>query len=56
MEMVIYLNGYPMGEAISGCEFIGEAWVNTQELADMLEVSCALVSAETGEVIALWEP
>ena len=55
MEMVIYLNGYPMGGAISGCEFIGEAWVKAQELADMLEVSCALVSAETGEVIALWE-
>ena len=56
MEMVIYLNGYPMGGAISGCEFVGEALVKAQELAEMLEVSCALVSAETGEVIALWEP
>lgn len=56
MEMMIHVNGYPMGEPISGCEFIGEAWVKAQELADMLEVSCALVSAETGEVIALWEP
>ena len=56
MEMMIYVNGYPMGGAISGCEFIGEAWVKAQELAEMLDVSCALVSAETGEIIALWEP
>lgn len=56
MEMVIYLNGYPMGEAISGCEFVGEVWAKVQELAEMLEVSYALVSAETGEVIAWWEP
>lgn len=56
MEMIIYVNGYPMGGAISGCEYIGEAWVKAQELAEMLDVSCALVSAETGEVIAWWEP
>ena len=56
MAMLIYVNGYPMGNAISGCEFIGEAWVKAQELAEMLDSSCALVNAETGEVIAWWEP
>lgn len=56
MKMLIYVNGYPMGKAISGCEFIGEAWVKAQELAEMLDVSCSLTSAETGEVIAWWEP
>ena len=56
MAMLIYVNGKQIGNAISGCEFIGEAWVKAQELAEMLEVSCALVNAETGEVIAWWEP
>ena len=56
MAMLIYVNGKQIGGAISGCEFIGEAWVKAQDLAEMLDVSCALVSAETGEVIALWEP
>ena len=56
MEMMIYVNGKQIGGAISGCEFIGEAWVKAQELAEILDVSCALVSAETGEVIAWWEP
>lgn len=56
MEMRIYLNGYPMGDVLSGCDFIGDAWVRAQELAEMLNMSCALVSAETGEVIAWWEP
>ena len=56
MAMLIYVNGKQIGGAISGCEYIGEAWVKAQELAEMLDVSCALVSAETGEVIALWEP
>ena len=56
MEMMIYVDGKQIGEIISGCEYIGEAWVKAQELAEMLDVSCALVSAETGEVIAWWEP
>ena len=56
MEMMIYVNGKQIGGIISGCEFIGEAWVKAQELAKMLDVSCALVNAETGEVIAYWEP
>ena len=56
MEMIIYLNGYPMGEAINGCELIGEAWVKAQELAETLNLSCALISAETGEVMVWWEP
>lgn len=56
MRMLIYVNGHQIGGAISGCEYIGEAWVKAQELAEMLDVSCALVSAETGEVIAWWEP
>lgn len=56
MAMMIYVDGKQIGEIISGCEFIGEAWVKAQELAEMLDVSCALVSAETGEVIAWWEP
>lgn len=56
MEMFIYVNGKQIGDAISGCEYIGDAWVKAQELAEALDVSCALVSAETGEVIAWWEP
>lgn len=56
MKFYIYVNGQCMGNAISGCEFVGEAWVKAQELAEMLDVSCALVNAETGEVIAWWEP
>ena len=56
MAMLIYVNGHKIGGAISGCEYIGEAWVKAQELAEILDVSCALVSAETGEVIAWWEP
>lgn len=56
MQMMIYLDGKQIGGIISGCDFIGSAWVQAQELAEMLDVSCALVSAETGEVIAWWEP
>ena len=56
MRMLIYVNGHQIGNAIAGCEYIGEAWVKAQELAEMLDVSCALVNAETGEVIAWWEP
>ena len=55
MEMHIYINGRYIGEA-SGCEAIGEAWVQAQRLAEMLDASCALVSAETGEVLVWWEP
>ena len=56
MAMLIYVNGLQIGNAICGGEYIGEAWVKAQELAEMLDVSCAFGSAETGEVIALWEP
>ena len=56
MEMLIYVNGYRISNVVSGCDFIGDAWVQAQQLAEMLNVSCALVSAETGEVIAWWEP
>ena len=56
MEMLIYVDRKQIGGAISGCEFIGEAWVKAQELAETLGVSCGLVCAETGEVIAWWEP
>ena len=56
MEMVIFLNGRPISGVINGCEYIGETWVKAQELAETLDVSCGLVSAETGEVIAWWEP
>ena len=56
MDAIIYVNGNQTSGVISGCEFIGEAWVNAQKLAEMLGVSCALVNAETGEVIAWWEP
>lgn len=55
MTMMIYLDGKCVGLA-SGCEFVGEVWVQTQRLAELLEVSCALVNAETGEVVILWEP
>lgn len=56
MAMLIYVDGKQIGTLISGCEFIGEAWVKAQELAEILDVSCALVNAETGEVIVWWEP
>ena len=57
MKFDIYVNGYCINKtAISGCEFVGDAWVKAQELAEMLNTSCALVSAETGEVVAWWEP
>ena len=56
MEMLIYVDGKQIGETIRGCEFIGEAWVKAQELAEMLDVSCALVDADTGEVLVWWEP
>ena len=54
--MVIYLNGNQISGIIRGCEYIGEAWVQAQQTAELLGVSCALVSVETGEVIAWWEP
>ena len=53
--MMIYLDGEIVGVA-SGCELVGEAWVKAQQLAELLCVDCALVSAETGEVLVLWEP
>ena len=56
MKMMIYVDGKQIGDAILGCECIGEAWVQAQKLAEMLNVSCALVSAETGEVLVWWEP
>ena len=56
MRVLIYVNGQQISNVISGCDYIGEAWVKAQELAEMLDVSCALVSAETGEVIVWWEP
>lgn len=56
MAMRIYLDGYPVGGVIDGCEFVGDAWVQAQKLAETLDATCALVSAETGEVIAWWEP
>lgn len=55
MTMLIYVDGKCVGVA-SGCEFVGEAWVKAQQLAELLDVPCGLVSAETGEVIAWWEP
>ena len=55
MVMMIYVNGAHMVTAC-GCEFVGEAWVKAQQFAETIGVSCALVSAETGEVVALWEP
>lgn len=56
MEMMICVNGHQISDVISGCEYIGEAWVKTQQLAELLGVSCALVNAETGEVLMVWEP
>ena len=53
--MMIYVNGKQIGGIISGCEFIGNAWVKAQDLAETLNVSCGLVCAETGEVIATSE-
>ena len=56
MEMQICLNGFAICEPISGCDYIGSAWVQAQKLAETLGVTCGLISAETGEVIAWWEP
>ena len=56
MRVLIYVNGQQISNVISGCDYIGEAWVKAQELAEMLDASCALINAETGEVIAWWEP
>ena len=56
MKFHLYIKGQCVSRDISGCEFVGEAWVKALQIAEMLEVSCALVSAETGEVIAWWEP
>ena len=33
MAMIIYVNGYPMGGAISGCEYIG--YLDPQEMAEI---------------------
>ena len=55
MAMMIYLDGKCVGMT-SGCEATGEAWVKAQQLAELLCVDCARVSAETGEVLVLWEP
>ena len=54
--MYIYVNGNLVSGMICGCEYVGETWVKAQQLAELLCVSCALVSAETGEVLVLWEP
>ena len=55
MKMMIYVNGNYVA-CVSGCEAVGEAWVKAQRLAEALCCECALVSAETGEVLVLWEP
>ena len=55
MTMLVYIAGECVG-AVSGCEATGEVWVQTQRLAEMLSVDCALVSADTGEVLVLWRP
>ena len=54
--MYIYVNGNQVSGMICGCEYVGKVWVQAQKLAELLDVDCALVSAETGEIIALWEP
>ncbi len=57
MGFDIYVNGCCVNKnAIIGCECVGDAWVKAQKLAETLNTSCYLVSAETGEIIALWEP
>ena len=55
MAMLVYIAGECVG-AVSGCEATGEVWVQAQRLAEMLNTDCALVSAETGEVLVLWKP
>ena len=55
MTMLVYIAGDCVG-AVSGCEATGEVWVQTQRLAEMLNTDCALVSAETGEVLVWWHP
>lgn len=40
---------------VSGCEFAYEAYRKACELAELLGKDCALVDAETGEVLASLE-
>lgn len=55
MDMWIYVNGHLVGTAC-GCEAVGEAFIKAQQLAEALGVDCSMVSTETGEVLAMWEP
>lgn len=45
-------NGWVEIASISGCEFAWEAYRKACEFAEMVGKDCALVDAETGEVIA----
>lgn len=57
MGFDIYVNGCCLTKtAIISCEKVGDAWVKAQKLAETIGTTCWLVSAETGEIIILWEP
>lgn len=45
-------NGWIEIASVSGCEFAWETYRKACELAEMVDKDCALVDAETGEVIA----
>jgi hypothetical protein len=45
-------NGWVEIASVSGCEFAYEAYRKACEFAELVSKDCALVDAETGEVIA----
>ena len=45
-------NGWTEIATVSGCEFAWEVYNKARELAEMVGKDCALIDAETGEVIA----
>ena len=56
MKLYIYINDQRIDSPLTNDETLIVAWGEAQELAEELGVSCKLINAETGTVIALWEP
>ena len=48
-------NGWVEIASVSGCEFAYEAYSKACEFAELVGKDCALVDAETGEVLASLE-
>lgn len=56
MEFDVFVGDVCVASGICGCEFVGEVCERAKALAAVLEEPCALVSVDTGEVVALWYP